>query len=188
MLSGQNKMARRRNRSNQQRRRPQRGASAFRPRGDQLLTAQGELRTFHVSSGAISSSTAVPMGPSSFPRLKLELSGVAEYKVVSATYTWEPMVTPASDSGMVGLVAAHTTMLLTNLPTDLDSLFSAGLTLRPASSRRSVQAAPPSSSTVFEPVAGDMGGGVYVYCTKSGVELGRVAAVVTVRVRGISGP
>jgi len=175
-------MARRKN--NNRGRRPRQRARASNTSGDALLSSSGELRTFHVSGGAVTGVKKLEVKASVFPQLKAELSGVAEWKLVNATFTWEPMVTPASDSGMVGLVALGSSMLLENLPTDVDSLLRAGMALKPASTRRSVQCSSSSLDHFQLPSTGM--GGLYVHATKTGTaELGRVSGVLTIRVRGV---
>lgn len=147
------------------------------------MTVQGEIRSFNFSAGAIKTSGLVRFSSAQVSQLKNELSGSSEYKVLSVSYTWEPMVTPNSDSGMVGIVGAPTTIMLDSLPTDIDSLLRAGMSLRPASTRRSVQV---GSGAVEFVKASEAVGGVYVHCTKPGTaELGRISGVATIRVRGI---
>lgn len=164
-----------------------------RPRGrannnqsNALLTTNGELRTVHVSAGAVKASKSVGLNPTNFPQLKASLVGCAEYNVINAVFTWEPMVTPFSDSGMVGLVATHTEDLLDALPvSDVDGLLRAGMALRPASTRRSVQFNTGKGEWWLASSSGRQGG-VYVYCTKPGTQdLGRLSGVLTIRVRGV---
>lgn len=144
---------------------------------------QGEIRNFNFSAGAIKTSGAVRFNQTNVAQLKHELSGVSEYKVISVSYTWEPLVTPMSDTGMVGLVAGPTDAMLTALPSDIDSLLRAGMALKPASTRRTVQTGGSFDNFLLKTVSS---GGVYVYVSKPGTaDLGRVSGVATIRVRGV---
>lgn len=178
-------MARRRQRA----RRGVRPSNAQRgPRADLLLTPQGDLRTFHVSTGAIKVSGSHLLDGEHFARLKADLTGILEWRMVQVTYTWEPFVTSASDHGMIGLLALPSKGLLESTPKDVGSLLVSGMNLRPASARRSVQTSSPTQGAAFAMADGSCGG-VYVHSTKGAsntVELGRVVAVVTARVRGVA--
>lgn len=96
-------------------------------------------------------------------------------------------MSPASDAGMVGLTVGLSEDLLEALPVnDVDGLLRAGMALRPASTRRTVQLSVGRMSD-FYLLSSDTGqGGVYVYCSKPGTQdLGRVSGVITARVRGV---
>jgi hypothetical protein len=154
--------------------------------GDPLLAPGGEVRSFHVSGGVVKSSKWFHIGPSTFDSLKRELDGIAEYKVLNARFTWEPLVGPFGDHGVVGLATAPTGTLAKSLPTDVDNLLRAGMVLKPPSTRRSAQYSNPAVGTSWYTADDQNTGGVYVYCSKPGSgDLGRLTGVLTIRVRGI---
>jgi len=178
-------MTRRRNRSNNQRR-SNRSNVSRNPGVGGLLGPNGEVRTFHFSAGAVKTSKEILFNTTNVPQLKHELSGIAEYKVVSISWAWEPLVPPGTDHGMVGLIPGITPVLITDMPKDVDSLFNAGMTLRPASTRRSTPSVGGDSLWYKHNIAT---GALYVYCTKTNTsDVGRISGVATIRVRGVGPP
>jgi hypothetical protein len=139
-----------------------------------------QYRSVSVTGGAISKTTVLYLGSKCFGALSMALSGFAEWRLVRATFWWEPMVNVGSDKGAV-LISAYPTDDM-KPPTDIDTLLRAGGKLRPASSRHST-----SVQGVDEwKTTRDPNGGLIVYLSKESTEaVGRISGTIEVRTRGV---
>lgn len=144
-----------------------------------ILSAQGEIRRFNFSGGVIKGPTEIRFDAEHLSALRHELSGVAEWRIIQATVSWNPMVSQNSDAGVVGMVAYPSEFL--KPPTDVDGLLRYGMHLRPASSSFSTQCGAKADWVTQKGFCG----GIYVYTTKTGQDIGRISGTLMIRVRGV---
>lgn len=156
-----------------------------------LALPRGEQRQFGVSlKQEIRVSKAFTVDDSSFVQFERELQGIAEFRVLSYTLNWEPLVTPNSASNvMVGVVGYATEELMKLAGSELDDLLRAGMQLHPASSRKRITVQVPVANVTWYNFD-ETGPGFYVYvagAAGSTTPVGRVTGTVNIQVRGVRG-
>jgi hypothetical protein len=139
-----------------------------------------ELR-FVALSPAVKETGTISLDRDHFAVLKGMLAGSLEWKLISATAEWQPLVLQGT-GGMVALVGYGDDDLKMELT--IENILRAGRRLRPAA-MQGVKAPVPIATRDWQKIDNDFGG-VQVYCTDTTkTPLGYVAVSFVVRVRGV---
>jgi len=155
------------------------------------MSILGEDRSFGVSlPTAVVKSSPYVFSEATFPMLKREVEGIQEWKMLTYRLCWEPLVVANSASNvMVGVVGFMSHDLQRAAGSNLDDLLRAGMTLFPASSRRTIVVNIPERHGLWHDWD-ENGPAFYVYtaaAATSTAPLGRITGVAHIRVRGVRG-
>lgn len=143
-----------------------------------LGSNQGSVQTFTFALNPVSKSGIWSLEAATIPELKTRVDMAAEWKVVSATFTWNPLV-GMGDHGTIMIAASN----VGTLPADASRLALLGVRPRQTSTSQSAQI---GQATEWSEQS-SAGGGVTVYASSSGsTDLGFVSGRMTIRVRGLS--